>query len=152
MTVVAFDYNAWITRFPEFASVPADLAQLYFGEASILLDNTDCSPVQDPNIRAVLLNLLTAHIAKLNAPIDGQAGGANGGMVGRINSATEGSVSVGAEGSPIGTGDEMYYMQTQYGAMYWALTARYRTWRYYLGPQPFREGWPFGLNPWRTFT
>ena len=33
-----------------------------------------------------------------------------------------------------------WFVQTKYGAAYWAATARYRTARYYPGPQPFGRG------------
>jgi len=64
------------------------------------------------------------------------------GIVGRIASATEGAVSVAAEyqaGS--GQPNRAYFIQTKYGAQYWALTARYRTMVYVAPPN---QGGPYG--------
>jgi hypothetical protein len=150
--VVVFDYAAWLLRFPEFAAVDPGQVQRFFDEATILLDNTACSPVCDVTIRTILLNLLTAHIGVLNgalSPTGAVAPGSGGGMVGRIESANEGSVSVTAGYDQSGDGPgASWYLQSSYGATYWAMTARYRTWQYYVGPQPFIEtGPPYGNNP-----
>lgn len=85
--------------------------------------------------RQRLLGLLTAHVAKLFAPINGQP---SPDFVGRVSSASEGSVSVGID-FPGVTPNGAWYQTTKYGAMYWALTARYRTMRYVPGRQTFRE-------------
>jgi hypothetical protein len=124
MAVFTFDYSAWVARFPEFASVSSPLATLYFGEASMLLDNTDASPVPDASQRGVLLNLITSHIAKLAASD----------LVGRISQATEGSVSASAEYAAPDTGTMAYWDQTKYGAQYWAMTAPLRTMQYVAVP------------------
>jgi hypothetical protein len=74
-------------------------------------------------------------------------------MVGRINSATEGSVSITSDYGSAGSGgpSEAWYTQTPYGALYWAATAQYRTWQYHIGPQPFPEANTFTgrLGAWR---
>lgn len=145
MTIAAFNYDAWAARYPELAgSVDADLAALYFAEAELYCANTDCAVVPADAVtfqpRLMLLNMLVAHIAKLNAPIGGEA---PSGLVGRIASATQGSVSVSAamEGQP---GSAAWYNQTTYGATYWRATARYRTARY-VPPPPYG---PVGGFPW----
>jgi hypothetical protein len=138
--VVSFNYPGWAARYPELASwVNATLAAAYFAEAAIYCDNTPCSIVGNLDQRAVLLNMLTAHIAALNAPLNGQPASP---LVGRINSATEGSVSVQtAYDVPAGTAQ--WYAQTKYGAAYWAASAQYRTMRYVPSPgrpqDPFRQ-------------
>lgn len=139
--VVTFDYAVWVARYPEFSSVSQPLAQSYFNEATIYLDNTACSIVQDTARRAVLLNMLTAHIAALNRKgTDGQLASP---LVGRIDSATEGSVSVHAD-MPGGTANAAWFQQTPYGAAYWQATAQYRTMRYVPGPvTPIPFGWPY---------
>jgi hypothetical protein len=137
--VVVFDYTSWSLRFPELAgSVVPQLAQLYFNEAEMYCDNTAQSIITNTTQRAILLNLLTAHIAKLSASINGQPVNP---LVGRINSAGEGSVNVGTDFQyPPGT--VQWYQQTQYGASYWAMTAQFRTMRYAPGKRdpinPFR--------------
>lgn len=130
-TVVTFDYSGWIARYPEFSAVIQATAQLYFNEATLYLDNTSASVVADASpggARATLLNMLTAHIAALN-----MAGSSP--LVGRINSATEGSVSVGTDYAVPGTA--AWFAQTKYGAAYWQAVLPYRTMRYYAPVQPF---------------
>ncbi len=141
--VVVFSYATWIATYPEFASVSEPTAQGYFNQATLYLDNTACSLVQDVGKRAVLLNMLTAHIAALAAKNTTPGGG----LVGRIDSATEGSVSVHAD-MPGVTANSAWFMQTPYGASYWQATAQYRTMRYVPGPvTPIPFGWPYAA-PW----
>lgn len=142
MGIVAFDPTAFKARYPEFVSVDDTLLGDYFTEATLYLDNTDASRVQDVSQRAVLLNMLTAHVADLYAGSNGQAPSP---LVGRINTATEGSVTAAAamDGVP---GTAAWYMQTKYGASYWQATARYRTMRYVPG-----RSWP-ASGPWPRTT
>lgn len=127
MTVAIFVPADWRAAFPEFTAVTDGAANFYFSQATALLDNTDCSPVPcDPTTyqpRLGLLWLLTSHIAS----IFGAAGTAGGsGIVGRIDSATEGTVSVHAalEGD---IASRAFYGQTPYGLLYWTATASYRS-------------------------
>lgn len=134
---VTFDYKTWVARYPEFTGVPQELAQLYFNEAGLYCANESCNPAY-PSILPTLLNQLTAHIAWLNAPrgANGQpaaAGQPASPLVGRINSASEGSVSVSVENS-FEPGTPQWFQQTKYGAAYWAATAQYRTMHYAAQP------------------
>jgi hypothetical protein len=127
--VVVFDPAAFMGRFPEFASaVPAALTAL-FNEATLVLDNTDGSIVQQIEQRQPLLWLLTAHLAALNLGVNGQAPSQ---LVGRIASAVEGSVSVSADNGAQ-PAKAAWFMQTKYGAEYWQLTAGLRTAHYVPG-------------------
>lgn len=136
---VIFDYQLWILRYPEFASsVSPQLAAIYFEEAEIYCDNTPNSIVSDEGRRRIYLGQLTAHIAQLNAPLNGQPSQT---LVGRISSASQGSVSVSiANDYPPGT--VQWFQATKYGAAYWAATSPYRTAKYVPGPvrnmDPFR--------------
>jgi hypothetical protein len=142
MGVVTFDFGVWSARYPELVpNVTPAQAQAYFQEATLYLSNTDSSPVRDINRRALLLNMLTAHIAALNSGVSGQAASP---LVGRITSASEGSVSVSVDGGPV-SGSSAWFLATRYGAAYWQLTASLRTFRYVPAPQRARVG-PF---PWR---
>lgn len=153
---VVFDYAWWAARYPELATwCSPEIAGSYFDLATLYLDNSDGggtpavipwlglaagsraggSPVTDIPRRQMLLGLLTSHIAALNAPLNGQASPTT---VGRIASAGEGTVNV-SFAYPEVAGAE-WFVQTKYGAAYWAATARYRTARYYPGPQPFGRG------------
>lgn len=133
MAVAVFDYAQWAARYPALAAtVDANLAGAYFVEAGLYLDNTDCSIVADVTTRLVLLNMLVAHIALLN----GASAAGAAGLVGRIASATEGSVTINADFNAR-PGTEQWYAQTQPGASFWAATAAYRTMQYVPGPRPY---------------
>ncbi len=121
--IVVFDPAAFILRYPEFSAVSSGVLGMYFSEATIYLDNTVTSIVPDVAVRAVYLNMLTAHIAKING------NGAPSGVVGRVASASEGSVSASmAYAAP--TGSRAWFDQTPYGASFWQATRSYRTMRY----------------------
>lgn len=124
MAVVVFDETAFKARYPEFSALTGAALSAYFTEATIYLNNTEASPVTDEAQRAILLNMLVAHIAFLDS-----SSSANSGLVGRIASATEGSVSVTTDVGPM-TGSQAWFMQSRYGAAYWQATASYRTMRY----------------------
>lgn len=138
MGVVIFDPSAFKLRYPEFSSVDDALLQQYFTQATIYLDNTDFSRVSDLAVRAMLLNMLVAHIAFLYSGANGQS---PSGLVGRIDSASEGSVSVHAD-MPGVTANSAWYMQTKYGADYWNATAPFRTFQYISGHSP--SNYPYG--------
>jgi hypothetical protein len=125
MAVVVFDPVLFKQGYPEFAGMADAVLMQYFAQAEQFVDNTDGSRVVNETERLILLSLLVAHIARLrqNAAANG------GGLVGRVSSATEGSVSVSADYGQIAYG-QAWYVQTQYGAEYWSMTAKYRTFRY----------------------
>lgn len=126
MPSVTFDPTAFVARYPEFSAVSPATLGAYFTEATIYLDNTDASRVQNLPQRALLLNMLTAHVAALNGAGANEQGAQ--GVVGRINSASEGSVSVSTEYAGQTSSDfKAWLRQTQYGAAFLAATARYRT-------------------------
>lgn len=129
MAVVIFDPTAFKEAYPQFAAVSDAVLENYFNLATLYLSNKDCSIVQDVGRRTTLLWLLTAHIAFLSGALnpDGTPG-----MVGRISSATEGSVSVSAEmpGNP----NAAWFNQTAWGAMFWQSTLSLRSFRYRARP------------------
>lgn len=136
MSVAVFDYNAWADMFPELATVTEPVAQSFFNIAGLLLDNTDCSPVVDVTIRLSYLNFATAHLVSLAGyPIP--AGGSTpvpSGVIGRISSATEGTVTVQSQWAASVSASEAFWMQTQYGLIFWQLTRALRTMRYIAAP------------------
>ncbi len=151
--IVTFNATTFKERYPEFATVSDGLLTLYFGEACLFLNNTIASRVVDVNIRATLLNMLTAHVAALSGSGVGPSG-----MVGRVDQAAEGTVSASASYSADVSQSMAWYIQTEYGATYWAATAVYRTARYIPGrlPQPASPAyslpgnWGAGYGPgWR---
>lgn len=126
--VVEFNYAAWVAMFPEFANVSELAATAYFAQATAYHSNLSNGVVNDAAVQALALNLVTAHIA---ARYSTPAGGAqpSNTPVGRISSASEGSVSVSTEMS-YPPGSASWWNQTKYGADYWALMTPYRTARY----------------------
>ncbi|MHC5174343.1 DUF4054 domain-containing protein [Serratia rhizosphaerae] len=143
MGVVVFDIAAFRELYPEFATgcgtAPSDkLLEALFNQASALyLDNTDASVVQDLKEREQLLFMLVAHLCALRGFGTGGGGGQSSGLVGRITSASEGSVSVSVDAA--GSNDaSWWYLQTPYGAAYWQATAPYRTMQYHPGASPSR--------------
>jgi hypothetical protein len=134
MGVVVFDPAAFVQQYPAFAAYntahPTGL-QGYFNTAALYLSNKDSSRVADVATRATLLNLLVAHLAQLDGVTTPAGQGSQSQMVGRVSSATEGSVTVQTQMAA--PGSAAWYMQTQYGATYWQATARYRSMRYVGG-------------------
>lgn len=130
MGIVIFDPVEFKELYPSFSSLTDPQLNNAFSLATMYLANTECSVVSDVAQRKTLLYLLTAHIAKMQY---GEYGQKPGGLVGRISSATEGSVSVSAEYAAA-AGSAQWYLQTSYGASYWEATARYRVARYVAGP------------------
>jgi hypothetical protein len=127
--IVQFNYAAWLAIYPEFTStVNSAQAQEYFNIATTIHRNDGGGPVTSATQQLSLLNMVTAHIASMFAP--SAAGGSSSGIVGRINSATEGSVSVQAAYSNNVSEQMAWFIQTKYGAMYWVATAPFRTMRY----------------------
>jgi hypothetical protein len=63
-------------------------------------------------------NMIVPGVPNVTAPL---------GIVGRINNASEGDVSVAAEFAAPPNASMAYYIQTKYGAQYWTATSRFRT-------------------------
>lgn len=135
--IVDFDVAAWSAAYPTLAKdLTPGQAQGYFDLACLSLNNTAASLVRDLNERRVLLWLLVAHQAQLGA-MSSQSGG----MVGRVSSASRGSVSVSSDTHSLPR-DAGWFGQTQYGLTYWQATVKYRQMRMIPGrPHPARI-WP----------
>lgn len=132
--VVSFVYADWVGAFPVFSGVSSGLATGFFNRASLIFANASSNPAFSDGNMTMLMYLLTAHIAWLNAPRDAKGNPATTGtppppLVGRINTASEGSVTVGAEWDSGGSASptQAWYLQSQWGAEFWAATAQYRT-------------------------
>jgi len=124
MTAVVFDPNAFKVRYPEFTAVDDARLTAFFDEATLYLSNTD-KPVVNVVQRAMLFNMLVAHIASLGGVLANNTPA----PVGRVASAGEGSVNVSTEYMQPGT--YAWFVQTQYGAAFWQATVRYRSFRYF---------------------
>jgi hypothetical protein len=143
--------TSFMLRYPQFRTVDLVLLEQYYAEAQLFLDSGDASYVQDPARREMLLNMLTAHIAFLNSPTNQVA--ANG-IVGRVQRATEGAVTVEfAEYVKANNGTEAWLQLSPYGAMFLAATAQYNQFFYIGGatydPDPWDNYWGvYGPRPW----
>lgn len=132
---ITFSYPNWITLFPELSGVSSAQATLYFGLASMYVRNDGGGPINDPVLLTNLLNLTTAHVAKLLSQQTAgspETGGQEGpsGTVGRISSATEGSVSVQLDVPPDVMTQGWFWLQTSYGALAWQMLKPFRTFRF----------------------
>lgn len=125
--IVTFDAAAFKIRYPEFSAVSDLTLGAYFDDAGIYLNNTDGSPVEVGR-REKLLWMLTAHIAVLSGALTGGVVA----PVGRASQASEGSVSASMEYLP--PGSQAWFVQTQYGAMFWQATVSLRGFRYAAKP------------------
>jgi hypothetical protein len=127
---VAFDLAAFVARYPEFtATVNSTNGPLLFNEATLYCDNSDTSPVIDLTVRAMLLNMLTAHIAQMGVGSSLQPASP---LTGRISQAAEGSVSVTTEMQQL-PGSAAWYAQTKYGLAFWQASLPYRSGMYVPG-------------------
>lgn len=138
--VVAYSYAAFVAQFPVFDYLSSSQVQTYWNIATQYVRNDGGGPVCDASTQTNLLNLTTAHLLQLFAPTaDGQPAST---IVGRINSASEGSVSVGTQmDMPAGTAQ--WWNQTPFGAAAWEAMKPYRTMRYVPGPRRWFNPWPF---------
>lgn len=155
---ITYSYDTWVANFPEFAACSSAQGQAWFNRSGLYFANDICNPAY-PVIGATLFEqliyMLTSHIAWISAPRDSSGNPASSGkpppsIVGRISSASEGSVNVSTEWKDSGSPSEAWYIQTPYGAEFWAATAQFRTMRYAARPTivagtvfPFvpRTGW-----------
>lgn len=140
---VTFNYQNWAATFPQFSPAlnETQVTGLILPIAEVYCRNDGGGPVSKAETQTVLLNLMVAHCAQLMFGPNGTGITGTGGtqLVGRISDATEGSVSVSADFPS--TPNNAWFLQTEFGAMFWAATAAYRTMRYIPGPRRC-------FNPW----
>ncbi|QHJ83906.1 MAG: hypothetical protein [Caudoviricetes sp.] len=130
MAIVVFDLTTFRAIYPEFSNVSDTALPYIFEQAELYLDNTEYSLVVDPDKRGFLLYLLMAHLCYMRY---GNASGSGGtGIVGRLASASEGTVSVGSDAGSVPF-QYMWYTQSPYGMDYWQATKVYRMGTYYPG-------------------
>jgi hypothetical protein len=134
--VTTFDPAAFAEIYPQWSTLTPEQLQASFDIATLYFRNDGSSPARTQATQNNLLNLLTAHILQLTYGSDPSSGPP--GIVGRINSASEGSVSVGADYPA--TANSAWFLQTPFGAMFWQATAAYRMTRYLPGRTRFGTG------------
>lgn len=133
----ALTYEDWIAAYDVFADTVSDTAfsDVVLTTAEMFHANDGKGPVRSAKTQKVLLGLMCAHVAMLLFGTSAQKASASSGQVGRVSSASEGSVSVSMDFPTASTASEAWYLQTQYGATYWALSAPYRTMRFVGAPR-----------------
>lgn len=145
--IVQFSAPEFVALWPEFTGLANGVMQNAFNIATLLLNNSCGSVVRDANLRMALLYMLTAHVCFLNAGTNDGAGNITPapGIVGRIDSASEGSVSVTAQYASTVGQSMAFFIQTKYGAQFWQATVQYRSMRYFGPPQfgPNGPGYPW---------
>lgn len=132
MAVVVFDPVQFKIAFPEFQAVPDARLLVLFQVAQGMLDNTDASIVVDLQQRTTMFWYLVAHLLTLyGTGVSSSAGGGGpSGVVGRLSTATEGTVTASYEFNIPASASAAWWNQTQYGATYWMMMAPYRSFRY----------------------
>lgn len=131
--------------YPMFATLSDAQLNEAFSLATLYLRNDGTGPVRTVSLQTTLLWQLTAHLSQLMFGVNGQP---PSGLVGRVNSASEGSVSIGADWPT--TANNAWFLQTTFGANFWQATAAYRMTHYFPGPQRFGNGiGPVGYFPGR---
>ena len=117
--VVALDIPAFRAEFPQFADEtawPDAMLQAQWRVAGRFVDNSETSRLPY-EFRADVLPFVLCHLLALT--------GRNGGLMGALTSATQGSVSAGSTWTP--RQNAAWWQQTQCGATAWELLLPYRT-------------------------
>lgn len=141
----AFSLDLWQQRYPTlYDTVGAQGAEACATLARQFLSGAAC---RDAARAADLLGLVTAHLAQLGlgsctvagaagqgavVPSGSMAGAAQPALVGRLTTARMGSIQVQADAGPV-TASQAWWMQTPYGAAFWAATSFLRTGLYVPG-------------------
>lgn len=133
--VATFSAADFKVLYPNWAAVPDAQLQGYFDIATIYLRNDGSGPVRSTSTQTMLLYLMTAHITQLSIGANGLGASP---LIGRVSSASEGSVSVGSDYPS--TPNNAWFVQTPYGASFWQATAAYRMVHYSPGPTRFGNG------------
>lgn len=140
--VYVFDPVAFKLAYPQFAKFTNEQLIQFFEEVeNSVVDNTESSCFSLAN-RKKWFYLLVAHNAELQNRIDS----GNTGLVGRISSATEGSVSITTDYNMGDGALGQWLNQTPYGAKFFALTTAWRSalWVAATKPMPVkRTKWPY---------
>lgn len=145
--IAVWSASAFLESYPNFKAVPAPTLESMFDIATIYLRNDGTSPIRKQSTQTALMFMLTAHLLQISfgpngaGAVPGNVDGAPG-LVGRIASASEGSVSVSADYPS--TPNNAWFLQTPYGASFWQATVNWRRMYYIPGPTRFGTGIPNG--------
>ncbi len=134
---VTFVYSDWVAAYPQFSNVAqATITGPVLTIAEQYCRNDGGGPVCDATLQTQLLWLMVAHVAQL---MYGSTTQPLSQAVGRVASAGQGSVNVALEWPT--TASNAFFLQTQYGAMWWQMTSPFRLGIYGARNTP-------SVNPW----
>lgn len=151
---VTLNFDAWIAQFPEFSNTVSEVQfQLWLVVATTLHRNDGGGPVSNVQSQTVLLSLALAHLCFIYLGTNTQPSAQ---VVGRINSASEGSVAVTTDYGANVSQSEAFWTQSKYGALYFQMTSVYRVMRYIPNPRPSLSSAIYGPGPgfwsgWNNF-
>lgn len=140
--IAVWSQSAFLEAYPQFRAVPGPTLQAQFEIAGIYCRNDGTSPIRSATLQTTLLFMLTAHLLQIGFGPNGEGAIAGGkgapGLVGRVSSASEGSVSVSTDmpSNP----NSAWFMQTPFGANFWQATSNWRRGYYRPGPTRFGTG------------
>jgi hypothetical protein len=137
MPAVAWNQAAFETAFPSFAPASSPAYPQLWVEAGFIVNNSGSGLISDVTELTLCLNLLTAHLATLQLGPDGGNSGEPSGIVGRVTNAQQGTVSVAASMGNTVKYDDAFFLQTQYGARFLQVIARFRGFRVYASPMAY---------------
>lgn len=123
MSNVVLSVDGFRKRYPEFDNVTDTALSNLFDMAELYISNDYGSVVTNLNKRETLMYLIVAHLCYIRYGDNKGNGGS--GMVGRISSASEGSVSVSADVGAVEFRNA-WYTQSPYGMDFWQATKVYR--------------------------
>ncbi len=126
---VTFDADEFIAAYPQAnaGALPCAVLQALWEVAVSFVGDDDGNsfapydPEQGITERRLLLHLALSHLIQMQS-----IAANNGGLNGRITSASEGSVSISVEAYKADSLTAQFWTQSNDGAMYWMLTSKYR--------------------------
>lgn len=126
---VLFDADEFIAAYPQCnaSSLPCAVLQALWRVAVSFVGDDDSNsfapydPEHGEIERLQLLQLALSHLIQMQSMAAN-----NGGLSGRITSASEGSVSISVEAYKADSLNAQFWTQTNDGAIYWMLTSKYR--------------------------
>lgn len=130
--IADLNIEEWRARYPEYSNLSDVQIEDLLVDATDYLENTAQCIIQNLDKRKRLLYLLAAHLAYINYP-DAQGNGGSG-FVGRVERATEGTVTVdsGIKNAPFGA---EFFLQSKYGFEFWQRIRVYVMGFYVSGPK-----------------
>jgi hypothetical protein len=146
--IATYSYAGFQAMYPNLASIGDPTVSSYWNQAAFFHDNSGGGPVCSVPLQQALMNMMAAHLMVIFGAITINGDGSvNQGVVGRVNTATEGSVSVGSE-NDYPPGSAQWFQQTAFGSAYWQATAQFRTFLPVINPARRRFNPPLIGGGW----